>query len=111
MGKLFNKLFKPKNEDSPRFRTEMAKRLDGRHIRYVTRRIDNEDIVIGRDGSLIVHDDEFIVLSDGVEKFRAKVVDTKASELMSLDGVIIEGYNLEKNGEYDKVVAYYKYYR
>ena len=111
MFKLFKKLTAPKNEDSPRYRIEMAKKIDGRPVRYVTRRIDNEETVIGHDGCLAIHGDEFIVLSDGVEKFRTKTVDLKASELMSLDGVILEGPNLEKGGEYDRVVAYYKYYR
>ena len=111
MPNFIKRLFKPKNEDSPRYRTEFANRIAGRQIKYVTRRIDNEDIVIGRDGCLAIHDGVFIVLASGEEKFRTNVCDLKASELMSLDGVILEGPNLEKGGEYDKVVAYYKYYR
>ena len=111
MLKFFKRLTKPKNENSPRFRWEMAKRLNGRHIRYVTEREDNNDIVIGHDGCLAIHDDDFIVLSDGDTKFRAKVADLSFSELMSLDGVILSGNDIEHGGVYRSVIAYYKYYR
>jgi hypothetical protein len=35
----------------------------------------------------------------------------KASELLSLDGVIITAPDLERNGEEHTIVAYYKYFR
>lgn len=111
MLKFFKNLTKSKNEDSPRFRYDMAKRLNGRHIRYVTERENYEDIVIGHDGCLAIHDDEFIVLSDGDTKFRAKIPELKFSELMSLDGVILSGYDIEHGNAYRTIIAYYKYYR
>ena len=40
---------KKKKEDSVAFRREMAAKLAGKHIKYVTERIHNEDIVIGRE--------------------------------------------------------------
>ena len=43
---------KPKNEDSPAFRWEMAKKINGKHIRYVVERVNNEDNIIGREGGL-----------------------------------------------------------
>ncbi|MBE6671445.1 MAG: hypothetical protein E7593_04495 [Ruminococcaceae bacterium] len=111
MFKFFNKFIKPKDENSLRFKQEFAARLDGKHIKYVTERQNYEDLVIGRDGCIAVRNGELIVLADGVEKLRVKVAEMQASELMSLDGVILSGPDLEKGGEYRTVIAYYKYYR
>ncbi len=110
MLKLFKRLTKPK-EGSLRFKQEMAERMNGRHIRYVTERENDQDIVIGHDGCIAVRNGELIVLSDGVEKFRVLVSEMTASELMSLEGVILSGPDLEHGGIYRTVICYYKYYR
>lgn len=110
MLKLFKRLTKPK-EGSLRFKQEMAERMNGRHIRYVTERENDQDIVIGHDGCIAVRNGELIVLSDGVEKFRVTVAEMTASELMSLEGVILSGPDLEHDGIYRTVICYYKYYR
>ena len=110
MFKLFKRLTKPK-EGSLRFKQEMADRMNGRHIRYVTERENDQDIVVGHDGCIAVRNGELIVLSDGVEKFRVMVSEMTASELMSLEGVILSGPDLERNGEFRTVICYYKYYR
>ena len=110
MPNIFKRLFKAK-EGSLRFKQEFADRLNGRHIRYVTERIDDQDIVIGHDGCLAVRCGELIVLSDGVEKFRVEVALMTASELMSLEGVILSGPDLVNDNKERTVIAYYKYYR
>jgi len=111
MIKLFKRLTKPKNENSLRFKQDMAERMNGRHIRYVTERENDQDIVIGHDGCLAYRNGELIVLSDGVVKFRVKVAEMKASELMSLEGIILSGPDIENGGIERTVIAYYKYYR
>lgn len=111
MFKLFKRLTKPRNENSLRFKQEMAERINGRHIRYVTERENYSDTVIGHDGCIAVRNGELILLSDGVVKFRVNVAEMSASELMSLEGVILSGPDLEHNGIYRTVIAYYKYYR
>ena len=110
MPSLFKRLFKAK-EGSLRFKQEQADRMNGRHIKYVTERINDQDIVIGHDGCLAVRNGELIVLSDGVEKFRVLIAEMTASELMSLEGIILTGPDLTRNGEEHTVIAYYKYYR
>lgn len=110
MPNLFKRLFKAK-EGSLRFKQEFADRLNGRHIRYVTERIDDQDIVIGHDGCLAVRNGELIVLSDGVEKFRVEIAQMTASELMSLEGVILSGPDIVSSNTERTVIAYYKYYR
>ncbi|MBQ8383386.1 MAG: hypothetical protein IJX47_09305 [Clostridia bacterium] len=102
---------KKKKEDSPAFRREMAEKIAGKHIKYVTERIDNEDIVIGRQGSLCLRNGEMIVFASADILFRTPVDSLTASELMSLDGVILTGPDLEHGGEMRTVIAYYLYYR
>lgn len=106
-------LFKRKklDENSPAFRIMMAEKVAGKHIKYVTERIDNNDNVIGREGSLCLRDDELIVFASSDILFRAKVVDLRISELMSLDGVILSGPDIEHGGAERTVIAYYLYYR
>jgi len=108
---FMKKLIKNNNENSKSFRIEMAKHLDKRHVKYVTERIDDTDIIIGRDGGINVRDGELMVLSSLDIVFRAKVTELKASELLSLEGVILTGPDLEHGGKERTVIAYYKYYR
>ena len=111
MFNLIKRLTKPRNENSLRFKQEMAERMNGKHIKYVTERENDTDIVIGHDGCLAHRDGELIVLSDGVVKFRVKVAEMTASELMSLEGIILSGPDIEHGGIQRTVIAYYKYYR
>ncbi|MBE6643454.1 MAG: hypothetical protein E7615_07365 [Ruminococcaceae bacterium] len=108
---FIKRLTKPRNENSLRFKQEMADRMNGKHIKYVTERENDSDIVIGHDGCIAVRNGELILLSDGVVKFRVNVADMTASELMSLEGVILSGPDLENGSIYRTVIAYYKYYR
>ncbi len=110
MPNIFKRLFKAK-EGSLRFKQEMADRMNGRHIKYVTERVDDQDIVIGHDGCIAVRNGELIVLSDGVEKFRVVIAEMTASELMSLEGIILSGPDIVSGGKERTVIAYYKYYR
>lgn len=106
---IFKKIFK--NLNSRAFKYEKAKSLDGRAIKYVTERIDNVDEVVGRSGALNVKGDEFIVLSDFDIQFRCKIDDLNAGDLMSLDGVVLSAHDLEHDGKYRTIIAYYSYYR
>ena len=90
-----------------RFRRKMAKKLHGMHLKYVMeRRPDEDDIIVGREGALIVRDDDFIVFSSQKDVFRSKIDDTDFSELMSLGGVIIMGLDL-LSGKERSVIAHY----
>ncbi len=102
---------KKKNENSVAFRREMAAKLDGKHIQYVGERIENEEIIVGREGGLNIRNGEFLVFASGVVVFRAAIDELNASELMSGDGVILTAPDLENGGRMRSVVAYYSYYR
>ena len=89
----------------------MAKKLDGKHIKYVGERINNEEIIIGREGGLNMRNGEFIVFASGIVVFRAEVDEMTASELLSGDGVALAAHDHGHDGAYRSVVAYYSYYR
>ena len=130
MKNPFAALFGAKKESSNAYRREMAKKLDGRAIKYVTERAvaatdaasvpgeaseslsyGTDDTVIGRSGALILKNDELLVYSSEKVIFRAKVEQLRASELMSLEGVILTAPDLENEGRVRTVIAYYTYYR
>ena len=90
---------------------KMAKHLDGRHIKYVTERMpDGIDSVIGKEGALILKGDELLVYASADVVFRAKIDELTASELFSLEGVILTAPDISRNREVRTVIAYYTYY-
>ena len=106
---LFGK--KKNDPNSKKFRWEMARSVEGQHIKYVTEKKDGEvDEVIGRNGGLNIRDDEFIVYASAKVLFRCKVDDLQIWELLSKDGVVLTGPDIESGGKERTVVAYYVYY-
>ena len=108
---LFKKIFKPKNPDSKQFRREMAQKMCGHHIRYVTEKRNGVDEVIGRNGGLNIRDDELLVFASADVIFRCKIDDMQAWELLSKDGVVITAPDLEHEGKERTIIVYYVYYR
>ena len=108
---LWKKLTKSKNPDRKKFRREMAYAVNGQHIKYVTEKHDNVDEVIGRNGGLNIRDDEFIVYASSEILFRCRIDDLQIWELLSKDGVVLTGPDLENGGKERTVIAYYVYYR
>lgn len=102
---------KKKQEDKVSFRREMAEKIASHRIKYVSERDGDTDIVIGRDGGFNIRNGEFIVSADNRVIFRAKVDDLQASELMSLDGVILTAHDIEHDGQLRTIIAYYVYFR
>ena len=105
---FFGKIFKGNKTDSIK---ERAKALHGQVIKYVTGHRNGNEDVIGRGGSLCVHNDEFIVDSSGDRLFCCKITDLQASYLMSGDGGIISGPNLLENGKFRTITVHFVYYR
>ncbi len=111
LKKVFKKFTKSKNPDSKQYRWEMAKRVAGQHIKYVTEKRDGVDEVIGRNGGLNIRNDEFIVYASADVLFRCRVDDLKMWELLSKDGVVLTGPDLEHGGVERTIIAFYVYYR
>ena len=102
---------KSKNPNSRRYRYDMAKRICGHHIRYVTEKQGEVDEVIGREGGLNIRDDEFIVYASHDILFRCKIEQMQAWELLSKDGVVITAPDLQHDGRERTIIVYYVYYR
>ncbi len=109
---IFKKIFGVgKNPDSYAYKLERAKSLHGQAVKYVTEHRNGNEDVIGRGGSLAIHEDTFIVDSSGERLFACKIAELDASTLMSGDGVIIKGPNLLENGKPRTITVHFVYYR
>ncbi len=102
---------KKKKEGTKAFRREMAERISGKRIRYVTERIDGIEEVIGKDGCISIKGDELIVSTYAKNNMRCKIDEMDAAELLSKDGVVITAPDIERGGEVHTVIAHYVYYR
>lgn len=111
MWKVFEKLTKSKNPESKRYRMDMAKRICGHHVKYVTERKDDVEEVIGRSGGLNIRDDELLVFASADVLMRCKIAEMQAAELLSHDGVVITAPDLEHDGTVRTIIVYYVYYR
>lgn len=90
------------------FRRDMAAKLDGMSVKYVTERDENSnETVIGREGALIVKGDELLVYSSADVVMRVLIDEADMSELMSLGGAVITGFDIEHDGRERTVIAYY----
>jgi hypothetical protein len=103
------------DESSPQFKRRMAGHIDKRRLRYVCERVTKdgkiEEFVVAREGFIHLNKDEQItVVCDGKNVFRADIYGLKMAELLSLEGVILEGLDLE-SGRQRVIVAFYVYYR
>lgn len=108
---FFSRLKKNKNPNSKAYRREMAKRICGHHVRYITEKIDGVEEVIGKEGSLSVRDGELLVFGSGEILLRCLVDEMQAWELLSRDGVVITAKDMEHGGVERTVIVYYVYYR
>ena len=111
LKKAFKKWTKSKNPDSKQYRWDMARSICGQHINYVTENRNGVDEVIGRNGGLNIRNDEFILYASADVIFRCKVDELRAWELLSKDGVVLTGPDLEHGGIERTVIAFYVYYR
>lgn len=100
-----------KKEDTVSFKRQMAEKIARHRLRYISERIGDTDLIIGRNGGFNIRDDEFIVSADQQVVFRCKIPELTASELMSLEGAILTAPDLEHGGVMRTVIAYYVYYR
>ena len=100
-----------KDPQSPAARKKRASELHGQAIKYVTERVNENDNVVGRGGSISVRDGELLLFSSDKILLRADVTQLDASYLLSGDGVVLTAPNIEENGKERRYVAYFVYYR
>ncbi len=106
---FFSRLFKAK-PGSKAYRVMMAEKFNNLIIESVTERVDNQEILVGRAGSISIKDKSFIICCEGKVVFHGNTEEIDVSELMSKNGIIVAGFDEEK-GERRTVVAHFSYYR
>ena len=100
-----------KNPDSPAYRREMAQKIAGHRIRYVTEKINGVDEVIGREGRIDLRNGEFIVFASSEVILRCDIDELQAWELLSKDGVVVTAPDKEHGGAERTIIVFYVYYR
>ena len=100
-----------KDQTSRKARWEMARRITGHHIRYITEKRGEVDEVIGRDGSVNIKGEEFLVSTPAEIVLRCRIDDMQAWELLSRDGVVITAPDLEHGGITRTIIVFFVYYR
>ncbi len=102
-----------KKEKNPN--SHVLKQMDGREIKYVTRRIKKEDgsvseVILGKEGRIVVLNNEIRVMCGATDVFRCKVDNSVYYMLLSGDGITVSGINEINNTNMD-IIVYYKYHR
>ena len=109
---FFARLFgSKKNPESLAYRREMAEKIAGHRIRYVTEKVNGVDEVIGREGSIDLRNGEFIVFASSEVILRCDIDQLQAWELLSKDGVVVTAPDKEHGGAERTIIVYYVYYR
>ena len=104
---------KSKDPNSSRFRHDMAEKISGYPVKYVTEKHGDNDDVIGRRGSINIkrETDELIVSTPAETIMRCDIDEMQAWILMSGDGVVITAPDKEHGGVERTIVVHYVYYR
>lgn len=109
---IFKRIFRiGKNPDSFAYKLDRAKELHGQAVKFVTERRDGNEDIIGRGGSLAIHEDTFIVDSSGDRIFVCYIKDLEANWLMSGNGAVITGPNLLEDGKMRTMTVHFVYHR
>ena len=104
---------KSKDPNSSRYRHDMAEKICGYPIKYITEKHGENEDVIGRSGSLNVkrETDELIVSTPAETILRCDINDLQAWILMSGDGVVITAPDKEHGSVVRTITVHYVYYR
>lgn len=91
-------------------KSEICQKLDNKKLQYVTERLNDGEIVVGKSGYINIRNSQMIIFCEGKTIFRSEIDKTECADLLSLAGVIIKGFDLDTNSN-RTLVAYYLYYR
>lgn len=89
--------------------------MDGREIKYVTRRVREDDgtvkeLILGKTGRIVVIDGEIRVMCGETDVFRCRADEAEYFVLLSGDGITVSGVN-SLDGEKIDIIVYYLYHR
>ena len=99
-----------KRENSKKFKLEQAEKFNNLVIESATERVNNEEILVGKSGSISMRKNRMIICCEGKVVFEGDIFEIIISELMSRNGIIIHGYDFETQSE-RTIVAHFSYYR
>ena len=99
---------KPKND-------EVLAKMDGRQIKYVTRRVrdadgNSKEEILGKSGRIVYIDGEIRVMCGANDVFRCMAEDATYFILMSGNGMTVSGVNSIDGVQMD-IIVYFTYYR
>lgn len=102
-------IFKKKKENP------VLKEMDGREIKYVTRRQTDQDgnvkeVIMGKSGRIVCIDGEIRVMCGETDVFRCSEHQADYYRLLSGNGITVSGIN-SISGQKEDIVVYYTYYR
>ena len=109
MGKLKD-LFSPSAAKLRRDKAELAKKLNGKPLNCVCERKNGIEEIIARNGAIVMDSGKIVIYGGQDIVFRADFMSVNAGELLSLEGIVIQGID-ETTGDDRSIVAYYKYWR
>ena len=94
---------------------DVLAKMDGREIKYVTRRVRQEDgtareLILGKAGRIVVIDGEIRIMCGAQDVFRCMAENATYYTLLSGDGITVSGVN-SLDGEQMDMIVYYTYYR
>lgn len=94
---------------------ELLNQMDGREIKYVTRRIRDDEgnikeIILGKTGRVVVINGEIRIMCGTTDVFRCMSSDATYYMLLSGDGMTVSGVNSIDNEKMD-ITVFYTYYR
>ena len=82
-------------------------RVDGAHIKYAAERLpDGTERILGKNGAVSVTSERALLLCGGKAVFSCPTGETRCAELMSGDGAVFEGKDID-TGRQMKVTAYF----
>ncbi len=104
--------FKKKNKNP---NADVLRQMDGREIKYVTKRTrtpdgDIKEIILGKVGRIVVIENEIRIMCGTTDVFICDIEKATYFMLLSGDGITVSGVNKINNTQMD-IVVYYKYHR
>lgn len=93
----------------------VLKQMDGREIKYVTKRTRDNDgnvkeVILGKEGRIVLIENEIRVMCGATDVFKCSLENASYFVLLSGDGITVSGVNTI-NGEQMDIIVYYKYHR
>ena len=107
---MFFDWFNRNNENSKKYKLKKAMSYNNKKIDYVTERLESGEVVLGKDGYVSVKNGLFIVCCQGSVLFEARADEISCGELLSRNGVIINGVDVQTGNE-RSIVIHFVYYR